>query len=183
MDFEEQKKYWQEAGPEEEQPWMDQHLRRVWTHPSLRHIRRQLIVETTAWILFLFLYYSALDGDLRPMGWNLALVIGLILLIVHGLMGYHLSSKPVSDAPLLLAMKERLKELTNYSWVSVLLQTGTLAILMGFLLSNVSGLWERPKLWLFGTIVVWLIIAFGVQVWIWRSRLGELRKSIEALEH
>jgi vacuolar-type H+-ATPase subunit I/STV1 len=183
MDFEDQKKYWQEPGNAEEEKWMGQHLRRVWTHPSLRYIRRELIVETVAWVLFLFLYYSALDGALRPFGWNFAMVIALVLLIVHGLMGYHLASKPVSNAPLLVAMRERLKELTNYSWISVSLQTGTLVIIMGFLLSTVTALWETPKVWLFGTMVIWLIIAFGIQVWIWRYRLGQLRKSIEELEY
>lgn len=182
MNFEDQKQYWQETGQDGGEPWTNEHLRHVWTHPSLRHIRRQLIVETVAWTLFLFLYYSALDGNLRPLGWNIALVVGLVLLILHGLLGYHLSSKPVSNAPLLVALRQRLEELTNFSWLSVLLQTGTLAILMGFLLSNVTALWETPKVWLFGTIIIWLVIAFGVQVWIWRYRLGQLRKSIEELE-
>src|SRR5688572_10026970 len=57
-------------------------------HPALKQIRRQLIIETLAFTVFLFLYYNLFDGDRKPLYANILMAAGMLLVIVHNTLGY-----------------------------------------------------------------------------------------------
>lgn len=181
MDFNEQKKQWQTAAPTDAATWSAANLNRNWDHPRLRSLKRQLIFETVCWVIFLALFYNALDGHLRPAGWNLALVIGLVLLIAHAVLGYRLASRPVGAAPLREALNNQLAALRKYSWLSMALRATTLLIFFGFITSNVPGLWETPRLWLVGTILIWTAVAVFVNYRIWRGHFRGLEETLGEL--
>jgi hypothetical protein len=181
MDFNEQKKQWQAAGTTDASNWSATNLNQHWDHPRLRSLKRQLVFETVCWLLFLALFYNALDGHLRPVGWNIALAVGLVLLIAHAILGYRLASRPVGAAPLRQALTNQLNSLRRYSWFSMTLRTVTLLIFFGFLVSNVPGLLETPRLWLVGTILIWTGVGLFVNYRIWRKHFRELEATLEEL--
>ena len=181
MDFNEQKEQWQAAGATDASSWSATNLNQNWDHPRLRALKRQLVFETTCWLLFLTLFYTGLDGHLRPIGWNIALAIGLVLLIAHGILGYRLAGRAVGAAPLRQALTDQLQALRRYSWLSMTLRTVTLLIFFGFLVSNIPDLLETPRLWLAGTIISWTGIALFINYRIWRKHFRELEATLGEL--
>jgi hypothetical protein len=181
MDFNEHKKQFQAAGSTDTSTWSANNLNRNWNHPRLRSLKRQLVFETTCWLLFLALFYTGLDGHLRPVGWNIALAIGLVLLIAHGVLGYRLAGRAIGAAPLRQALTNQLQALRRYSWLSMTLRTVTLLIFFGFLVSNTPGLWEAPRLWLAGTILIWTGVALFINYRIWRKHFRELKATLTEL--
>lgn len=179
MDFDDHKKNWQNA--EGELNWGKTNLRSYWSHPNLRSLRRQLIFETMCWALFLALYYNAFDGHLRSNGWNIALVIGLVALIAHGIAGYKLAGMPVGDAPLRTALTNQLNTLKRFRWISIFLRTTGLVIFFGFMVSNLPFLGEAPRLWLLGTILIWTIVAVAINYFIWQRHFSKLQQTLDEL--
>ncbi|WP_020567361.1 hypothetical protein [Neolewinella persica] len=181
MDFNEQKKQWQAAGTTDASNWSAANLNQHWDHPRLRSLKRQLVFETVCWLLFLVLFYTGLDGHLKPVGWNVALAAGLVLLIAHGILGYRLAGRAVGAAPLRQALTSQLHALRRYSWFSMTLRTVTLLIFFGFLVSNVTGLLDTPRVWLVGTILIWTGVALLVNYLIWRKHFRELEATLAEL--
>ena len=181
MNFEQEKLAWKFLESPTEAAWATRNLQSTWSHPTLRALRRQLLFECGCWMLFLALYYTALDGDLRSTGLNAALVAGLLLLIGHGWLGYRLAARPIGAAPLRTALEQQLRKLRTYSLVSMGLRTAILLIVFAFLLDTVPDLWAAPWLWITGTIAIWIIAALYIQHRIWRSRLRNLRRNLDDL--
>lgn len=181
MDFNEQKEQWQAAGTTDALTWSATNLNQKWDHPRLRALKRQLVFETICWLLLLVLFYTALDGHLRPFGWSIALAIGLVLLIVHAILGYRLASRPIGAVPLRQALTEQLQSLRGFSWISMTLRTVTLLIFFGFLVSNVPGLLDTPRIWLVGTILIWTGVGLYINSRIWRKHFRELESTLAEL--
>lgn len=180
MNLDDHKERWQNTEPGSE--WGKANLKVYWSHPELRSLRRQLIFETVCWTIFLFLFYTALDGHLRSNGWNIALVVGLLALIAHGIAGYRLAGMPVGDAPLKITLQQQLQSLKRFRWISIFLRTAGLMIFFGFMLSNVTALWEAPRLWIFGTILIWTLIAVTINYFIWQRHFRKLEATLAELE-
>jgi hypothetical protein len=181
MDFNEQKEQWQAAGTSDDSTWSATNLNQNWDHPRLRALKRQLIFETVCWLLFLVFFYTALDGHLRPIGWNIALAVGLVLLIAHAILGYRLASRPVGSAPLRQALTSQLSSLRRYSRFSMTLRTVTLLIFFGFLVSTIPGLLETPRIWLAGTILTWTGVGLYINYRIWRKHFRALEATLGEL--
>ncbi len=181
MNFDEEKQAWKSLESPGDSTWATTNLRFTWSHPALHSLRRQLIFECICWTLFLAFYYTALDGNLRSTGLNIALIAALLLLIGHGLLGYRLAATPIGDAPLRVALERQLRRLRSYSIFSMFLRTLTLVIVFAFLLAQVPDLWAAPRLWIVGTIAVWTAVALGIQYLIWRGRLRKLQTNLTEL--
>ncbi len=180
MNLDEQKEHWQNLGTNSE--WGKTNLKRYWSHPNLRALRNQLAFETICWTLFLFLYYTALDGHLRSNGWNIALAFALLALIAHGIAGYRLAGMPIGDAPLRVALERQIATLKRFRWISIFLRTAGLGIFFGFMLSHIPGLWETPRLWLFGTLLIWVLVSVAINYGIWRKHFRKLEETLAELE-
>ncbi|MGB3800789.1 MAG: hypothetical protein WA952_13320 [Lewinella sp.] len=179
MNLESAKESWQKIDTDAAAQLPSEHLEVRWSHPALRALRRQLVFEGVCWILFLALFYNGLDGDQRPWGWTAALVIGLLLLIVHAVIGYRLASRPVGAAPIREAIGKQVWAIRRYSWLSMALRTLTLLTLFGFLLSNVPDLWDGSRQWAIGTMVIWTGVALYIQHRLWRARIQELQATLD----
>lgn len=181
MNLDEQRANWQNIRSDHNWDALDFSSR--WEHPVLRKIRRQSIFEAVCWALFLALYFSALDGDQKPLGWNLALVIGLFLLIAHSWLGYRLAARPIGGQAVTAALRKQANLLRLFGYASTLLRAAVLLIFFGFILSNVPFLWTTPRIWFLGTIGITVIIQIGIHWWVWRSHSRALWKTIQELEN
>lgn len=181
MNLESAKQNWQQMNTDATAQLPPDQVEVRWSHPALLALRRQLVFEGTCWILFLALFYTGLDGDQRPWGWTVALILGLVLLIAHAIAGYRLAGRPVGSAPIRTAIAEQIRLIRAYSWLSMGLRTLTLLLLFGFLLSNVPDLWHTSRRWAIGSIVVWTGVALYIQYRLWRDRIGELQATLDDL--
>ncbi|PPK85646.1 hypothetical protein CLV84_2549 [Neolewinella xylanilytica] len=182
MNLESAKQNWQQIDKDIPPLLPADHLEVRWSHPALRALRRQLLFEGGCWSFFLILFYSGLDGDQRPWGWTAALGLSLVLLILHAIVGYRLAGRPVGAMPLYQAMAEQIRTIRRYSWLSIGLRILTLLILFGFLLSYVPALWNTPRLWAIGTIVVWTAVALFIHYRLWRGRINALQTTLDELK-
>ena len=180
MNFDDQKELWQNVDADAD--WSKANLQSYWSHPNLRALRRQLLFETVCWTLFLFFYYTAFDGHLRSNGWNIALAVGLLALIAHGIAGYRLAGMPVGAAPLRIALEGQIDTFKRFRWVSIFLRTSGLLIFLGFMLSHIPGLWEAPRLWFFGTFFIWILVAAAINYGIWQRHFRKLEDTLAELE-
>ncbi len=181
MNIDNAKQAWQNTDPALSAEWRKNNLAISWTHPALRSMQRQLLFEGLCWMGFLFLIYTGLDGDQRPLGWTLALIGGLLLLIAHALLGYHLASRPVGDLSVTEGLTRQLASVRKFSWVSMALRTATLLILFGFLTSNIPDLWVAERVWAIASIAVWTGVSLYIQYRLWRSKLRRLSANLSEL--
>jgi hypothetical protein len=180
MNLDDQKELWQDTDTSAD--WTRTNLLSYWSHPNLRSLRRQLVFETICWTLFLCLYYAALDGHLRSNGWNIALIVGLLALIAHGIAGYRLAGMPVGDAPLRYALEGQINTLKRFRWISIFLRSTGLLIFFGFMVSNIPLLGEASRLWLVGTILAWTLISVVVNYGIWQRHFHKLEETLAELD-
>jgi len=96
--------------------------------------------------------------------------------------GYRLAGMPVGDAPLRIALERQITTLKRFRWISIFLRTAGLGIFFGFMMSHIPGLWEAPRLWLFGTALIWAIISIAINYGIWRRHFRKLEETLGELE-
>ena len=181
MNLDTAKQHWQSQPSDPAPQWTRQHLKRSWSHPTLSDLRRQLMLEVCCWAAFLFLFYTGLDGDQRPLAWSFVLAGVLLLLIVHAALGYRLSARPIGDRPVVAALEEQLDRLRSYSRHSMALRSLALLVLCGFLLSGVGDLFTSTRLWPTVLLGAWIVLAVYIQYRIWEHRLGKLRATLDGL--
>ncbi|PTB91126.1 hypothetical protein C9994_16100 [Marivirga lumbricoides] len=141
-------------------------------HPTLKRIRIQLLVESTAWILFLALYYNLFDGDQKPVFWNIAFIISVGLMLVHNFLGYQVIGNPVKGTNIAQSLKLYLLKLKKYAYLSVSARVFSLCMLLGYFLSGIEVLEQRyyVSIIVFGlitiiqAIVLWRIWAKRIQI-------------------
>ncbi|WP_116107690.1 hypothetical protein [Lewinella sp. IMCC34191] len=182
MNLESAKHTWQQINTDATAQLPPDQLQVRWSHPALDGLRRQLVFEGACWIIFLAVFYTGLDGDQRPIGWTVALALGLLLLIAHAVAGYRLAARPIGAEPVREAISRQIGAIRSYSRVSIILRTLTLLILFGFLLSNVPDLWQWSRFWVAGAILAFTAITLFVQFRFWRSRMRKLKDTLHALD-
>lgn len=77
METEEMKSLWASQSGKEMQKNALAGMLSEKSHPVLRKIKRQLLIEIIMWLVILCGYYSAFDGDRRPVPANFVISIGI----------------------------------------------------------------------------------------------------------
>ena len=144
-------------------------------HPVLKSIRKQIVIELTAWLLFLMTYYSMFDGAKKPLWINLILVISLILPIGHGLYGYYYNKYLTDGSDIKKALEQLYDRLKNYALIAIIARVGFVSGLLLFFCYNI--LFTATKYFLLGFIVFVFVIQLVVLYVVWHKRL----KHIQAL--
>ncbi len=139
-------------------------------HPILRGIRRQLIIESIGWLAFLALYYNLFDGHLRPVYWNILLILAVGLVMVHNLLGYRITNNPVNGSNLLESLRNYLKRMRRYSNVSISTRVLAIAMIFGFFLSTADFAGPRSYWIVFGMLLV-LVIQIYLLHRMWSKRI------------
>lgn len=145
------------------------------THPVLKSIRKQILIEVTAWSLFLMVYYSMFDGGTKPLWINLILVISLILPIGHGLYGYYYNKYLTDGSDIKTALAQLYSRLKNYALIAIIARVGFVSGLLLFFCYNIH--FTTTKYFSLGFIVFVFVIQLVVLYVVWHKRL----KHIQAL--
>ena len=147
------------------------------SHPSIKRIKLQLIIEAVAWVLFLFVFYDFFDGHLKPLWLNILLVVSFTLLLLHHVWGIRLLNKPMQENNLITSLKSYQESLSKYTIYTVGGRAAAMGILFLFLCYNVE--WTSTKYGLLaGALIVMLIQLYALHK-IWARRIQRIGEYLE----
>ena len=148
-------------------------------HPVLKHIRRQLIIETIAFTIFLFLYYNLFDGDRKPLYANLLIVAGMLLVITHNIIGYVFTKRSIKGNNIKQSLEHHLVALKKHAVLSIMCRALMAGCLLAFFASVIS--FTISKYWVLTAIVAILLVQL-IALWgIWLKRIRKLKGVIDNL--
>jgi hypothetical protein len=157
-----------------------QHMVREKTHPVLKGIRKQLIIEIAAFTIFLVVYYDFFDGDKKPWWANLLLVSAMVFVIVYNLVGYWLTQRRIKGSTLQQSLGDQLNKMKTYAVAFMASRTLAIASLLIFFGSVIS--FNTTKYWIMAGILLTVLIQLGLLSWIWLARIRRLRKIMHSLQ-
>lgn len=149
-------------------------------HPVLKHIRRQLIIETFAFTVFLFLYYNLFDGDKKPLYANLFIAGGMLLVIIHNILGYAFTKRSIIGNNMKQSLEHYLTALKKHAIISIMCRALMVGCLLLFFTSVIS--FNAIKYWSLLAIVLMLLVQLMVLWSIWLKRIRKLKGAIDGFE-
>ena len=177
MELNDLKSGWQNASSSSRTEADLQKMTQIMHNPSLKKIRRKLIVESIGLIIFLFIYYDWFDGDKKPLIANVFLVGSLLLYILNDVIGFISLTKLVLGASLRQSIQnylKRIKRLFIFSMITSALYSITLIVFF----ASVIDLTEKKKM-IMGGIVIVMTLMIILSAKIWNGRIGKLKQQIK----
>ncbi|MEM8567845.1 MAG: hypothetical protein AAGA02_04630 [Bacteroidota bacterium] len=143
-------------------------------HPDLKRARLRLVIEGVILILFLGMYYEALDGAEKSLGVNILLVISCTAFVVVRFAGWLAIRKPIKYDNISTSMIAFLKELKRISRIT---QVTSTVFGLAFILYFISGLELRTVHYpiILGMIITLILLVFWSSR-IWNQRTTTLEK-------
>lgn len=150
------------------------------THPVLKRIRKQLIIETIAFTAFLFVYYDFFDGDRKPVYANVLLVSAMLLVILHNIPGYMMARQTINSDNIKQSLQVQLKKMRTYAALSIAARVLTSACLLLFFTSVIT--FTTQKSWLLAVLIAVMVVQLGWLAVIWLKRIRQMRTTIDLFQ-
>lgn len=177
MDLDQFKSEWQDQSLPLKSKVALEEIAAAGSHPSIKRIRIQLIIEGVAWVLFLFIFYDFFDGHLKPLWLNMLLMGSFTLLLLHHVWGIRLLNKPMQENNLITSLESYKESLSKYTIYAVGARGAAMGILVLFLCYNVE--WTLVKYGLLaGALVVMLLQLYALYK-IWAGRIQQIGEFLE----
>lgn len=149
-------------------------------HPLLRRIRRQALVEILGWTAFLSLYYTALDGDQKPLWCNLLLITALLGAIAHHALAFLSARQLVQGNDLSHSLLRYYRQLRTYAFLSLAARLLLMGSLLSFFTYGLS--MEAHRRLALTAILLVFAGQLGLTARYWRQRLRRVKTQWEALQ-
>jgi hypothetical protein len=150
------------------------------SHPVLKGIRRQVLIEVVAWSVFILCYYTMFDGDTKPLWLNTVLIVSVLFPIVHNLAGYSFARYLVNGVTLKESLTIYLAKVKMYAAVSI---TSRLLLAIGFILFFSYGLsLNTTRYYSLAIIGSVFLLQLGALYRIWAKRLSALKAVTRSFE-
>lgn len=153
---------------------------RVNKNPVLKRIKIQLIIESIAWTCFLAIYHDFFDGHLRSGFWNVLLISSIVLLLVHNLLGYQVTNNPINGMNILDSLRNYLKRIRKYAYLSVLARIFAIIIIVGYFLSALES-FEVRHYWSLGFFLLLLLMQVYILWRVWSKRINTITSKYDEL--
>lgn len=170
------KSAWQDMVTE---PQNNNHLKsmmRETTHPVLKRMRKQLIIETIAFTIFLFVYYDFFDGNRKPLYANVLLVAAMLLVILHNIITYLLTRGRNKGNTIKQSLEAYLVKMKVHAAVSVVSRVLMAGCLLLFFTSVIA--FNSNKYWILAAIILVFVIQIALLARIWRNRIRGMKRTI-----
>lgn len=148
--------------------------------PVMRGIRKQMVIETLGYGIFLTVYYDFFDGDKKPFYLNLLLVVAIIFIVLYNLTGYLLAKNPATGQHLLEQLQRQRQQLKRYAMAAISSRLLALGCIFTFFLVPIH--WDNSKYMAVAIIVVLMGIQFFFLRKIWAGRIQRLNETITSLQ-
>ena len=172
MELNELKSGWQNAGGNYRTEADLERMTKLNQHPTLKHIRTKLIIETILLSFFLVVYYDWFDGDQKPLYANLLLFTGALLYIFNDVIGYISLAKPVMKENLRSSVQHLLQKVKRLSMLSLVVSFFYSVCVLTFFLSVITFTKEKSFI-LLGMILV-LVQLTHISYKVWRNWIAKL---------
>jgi len=180
MEYKNLKSGWQNAGVALKKEDDILKMTKITNHPSLKKVRKKLLIETALLIFLLVVYYDWFDGNQKPFVANLLLVMSLILYIANDIIGYISLVRPVRDTNLKLSFEKYLGSIKRFSIFSLLVSfLYSISFLVFF--TSVIDFTREKRFILFGIILI-LIQAMFWSARVWGKRIKMLKQQVKYLD-
>jgi hypothetical protein len=141
-------------------------------HPVAKSIKKQLLLETIIWAVFLAVYYDIFDGHLKSPLWNVLLIVAVIFILVHNALGFQIINNPINGEAILESLKNYQDKIKNYAVVSIVTRVFALAILLCYFISSITFTTEKY------ISLVFIVLIFPVQIFllyrVWAKRKNQI---------
>ncbi len=148
-------------------------------HPVLRAVRRQVVIEATAWSGFLLLVYTAFDADTKPLWVGLVVVLFVSAYLIHFVAGYSQVASTPAEGPLVESLALNYQRMRRFATGNLLLRLLVLASVLLFFGYGVT--FTPEKYGAMVGIAAFFIIQLLLNRSLWRRRLRRLRDVIGGL--
>jgi hypothetical protein len=149
-------------------------------NPSLKKVRRKLVVETIFFSLFLIVYYDWFDGDKKPFYANALLVSSVVLYITNDVIGYVSLLNPASGSSLKISIKDYWARIKHLSALSLVLSFLYSICLLVFFTSIIN--FNREKSFILLCIILILFQAMFWSYRTWNKWIKNLEQQVKDLE-
>ena len=148
------------------------------SHPVLKRIRKQLIIETVGFAAFLLVYYDFFDGDRKPLYTNVLLVMAVGFALMHNVIGYRFTKQPVKGDNIQQSLNNQLSTMKTYAIVSVLSRVLVAACLLVFFMSVIS--FNAEKYWMLAVVISVFVVQMGLLSRLWIGRIRQIKGAMES---
>jgi hypothetical protein len=149
------------------------------SHPVLKRIRRQLLIEIIAFTVFLFVYYDFFDGNRKAVYVNVLLVSAILLVIVHNIIGYLMTKQQVKGDNIMQSLHHHLSKMKMYAVISVACRILMTCCLLFFFTSAI--IFNANKYWILMSVIVIIIVQMALLSGIWFRRIRQIKGIINGL--
>ena len=146
-------------------------------HPVLKRIRRQIVIETAGWSVFLLCYYTMFDGADKPLIANAILIVAVLAALLHNLTGYSFSKNLMAGADIKTAMQVYLSNMKQHAVITLMFRALFIGGLLTFFCWNVT--LDSRRYILLGAGLVLFITQLLVLYKIWMGRIRALNNSLD----
>ncbi len=145
---------------------------KVKSHPVLKKIKTQLLLEMIAWLIFMAIYYTMFDGEKRPWFINFVFMLGLLQAMAYNLSGYLAAKNLIQGDNLFASFTNYVKQLKKFRSSAI---GSRLLLITGLILFFSYGLEMNSR----RIIAIFSISSiFMLQLWIlyqqWTKRITKL---------
>jgi len=172
------KSAWQGINPKAKSNTELQSMLKEGTQPLLKGIRKQMIMETAAYIAFLCIYYNAFDGDHKPLVVNILLVAAMLLAIGHNIFNYQFTKHRIRGENLQQSLNGQLSQMKIHAAVSITSRVLMAACLLVFFTAVIN--FNTSKYWLLAGVIAVFIIQMALLSRIWLGRIRQMKDTISS---
>ncbi|MEO8254185.1 MAG: hypothetical protein ABI554_07315 [Flavobacterium sp.] len=141
-------------------------------HPAAKSIKKQLLLETIIWAVFLVVYYDIFDGHLKSTLWNILLIVAVIFILVHNTLGFKIINNPINGEAILESLKNYQNKIKNYAIVSIVTRVFAIAILLCYFISTITFTTDKY------ISLCFILLIFPIQIFllhrVWAKRRNQI---------
>lgn len=150
------------------------------THPVLKGIKTQLLIETVIWVIFLVVYYNIFDGHLKSPLWNFLLVVSVVFILTHNVLGFQIISNPINGETIQESLRKYLIKIKKYAVISIASRVFAIVMLLGYFISTMTLTNEK----LVSLSLISLVIPAQIYLLqrVWAKRKRRINKMFQLLK-
>ena len=176
MELDDLKSDWQKITVPQKTEAEIQQMLKDGSNPTLRGMRRQIMLESAAWLIFLIIYYSAFDGAEKPLFANILLIAASICPILTHLYGYGISRFLPYKRDVKSAMRALIAKVELFSLLSLFSRVVFMGGLLVFFSSTIELTTQKYLLFCFIGLVCLLQLYA-----LWRINKNKVNKLADLL--
>lgn len=147
------------------------------SHPVLKRIRKQFLIETIAFAIFLALYYNFFDGDRKPFYANALLVAAMLFVMVHNIIAYIFTKARYKGNNIKQALEAHLYRMKVHAVLSVANRVLMTVCLLFFFTATIT--FTTNKYWILAALILTFIIMMILLWRVWMKRIINLKRTTE----